>query len=844
MGISLPIRVTPWRSVKVLFGIATALLLSILPAAHADDVNRQESNYEEIVVTGSRIARSEAFEGVPVTVFDRGDIEQSNATTLNEFLRDLSMVPAGAVDDTFTQGFAPASAGINLRGLGVSRTLVLLDGRRMSIFPFAQEGSESFVDINLIPLGAVERIEVLQDGASAIYGADAVTGVVNIVTRRYVDGLTLSGRYGQTSEGDGEEALASLSWGRRGDRGSLSLGIDLFDRSQVDARDRSLTASANGPIDDRSGAGNPGSVIRPAVAPFPVAEPRCPAESIVSVGGPATLCAFDFAPFVTLIPETRRIGTLAAGEYDLTPAVTAFAQASYTHSVSERALAPTAISDLLFVDPANPNNIFPGEPVLVIYRFLELGPRVDEFETDAVNATAGLAGEIGDWEWESAFSASVIDTRVTGINGYATQEDMQAAIDAGTLNPFGASPDFDPASVSVTTRRDGEARLYAFDTRASGDLRAMAHGMLQAAVGIEFRSEEFTDRFDPLTESGAVMGIGGTSGDGDRDIAASYGELLLPVLPELELQLAARVDHYSDFGTTFNPKLGAAWRPSKRLLVRANVGTGFKAPALHELYSGDIVSFSSILDPTTSGVEEVMTTASGNADLDAEETTNYGLGLVFDVNDNWQLGVDFWRIHNDNAVTSNAQYYVDNEALFPDNVVRDGSGAIVEVLAPFRNVAEQRLQGLDLQTTVSFDLGGFGELDLRGVASYLDEFERRPAAGQPFEDLVGHDGVVEWRLRSTAEWSRNDVTVSLTGHYTDSYDRPAAADEIGSWTRFDARLTWSPRFLAGGVLTGGADNLFNREPPADPFFEGWPFVNRALHDNRGRFAFLEYRHSF
>ena len=110
-------------------------------------------------------------------------------------------------------------------------------------------------------------------------------------------------------------------------------------------------------------------------------------------------------------------------------------------------------------------------------------------------------------------------------------------------------------------------------------------------------------------------------------------------------------------------------------------------------------------------------------------------------------------------------------------------------------------------------------------------------------DIAGHDGVVDWRASSTAQWSKSDISIGITAHYVDSYDRPAADDEISSWTSFDARLTWSPGFLKGGVLTGGVDNLFDRAPPPDPFLEGWPFLNPALHDNRGRFAFLENRHS-
>ena len=217
---------------------------------------------DKFEVTGSHIKRTD-FEGMSsVVVMDQAFIEKSGFTSLNQLFRDVIYNSTGVVDEQFTQGFTPGSASIDLRGVGVNRTLVLVNGRRTPLFPFGQEGGASFVDINLIPLGAVERVEILKDGASAIYGSDAIAGVVNIILRDDYDGVEASLQYGQASEGDGEEGWLNLTGGHTGEKGNVTFILDYLQRDTVWAKDRAITASANGPIDDRSSFGNPGTIIR------------------------------------------------------------------------------------------------------------------------------------------------------------------------------------------------------------------------------------------------------------------------------------------------------------------------------------------------------------------------------------------------------------------------------------------------------------------------------------------------------------------------------------------------------------------------------------------------------
>jgi len=330
-------------------------------------------------------------------------------------------------------------------------------------------------------------------------------------------------------------------------------------------------------------------------------------------------------------------------------------------------------------------------------------------------------------------------------------------------------------------------------------------------------------------------------------VSAAYAEFSIPVLTNLELQLAGRYDDYSDFGGTFNPKLGLRWLPRYDLLLRFNAGTGFKAPALHELYSNEIRSFEKVYDPVVGELVEVETLASGNQDLQAEESENYNLGLVWDVTHDWDLGIDYWRIENENAVTSAAQYYVNNEALYPGSVERLPNGDIDKINTEFQNVAVQKLWGIDLDTGVNWRTDQAGQFRFTLAGSYLGAFEQEPVEGAGFVDLAGKDGRPEWRAQSALMWNKSDYAASLTLNYVGGYDRRIIGMEdyeVGSWTTIDGQFNWMPAGLRGGKLTFGVQNIFDMPPPEDPYLEGWPFINRALHNPRGRFIYLGYKHNF
>jgi outer membrane receptor protein involved in Fe transport len=818
-------------------GIGTTLLSQPAYAVSEDRLELQ--TYE---VTGSRIPRADTEGLAPLALFDREILDRSGAATVNDFLRDMVFNSAGTYDEQFTQGFAPGTSSIDLRGMGVNRTLVLLDGRRLPVYPFGHEGTQSFVDINAIPLAAIERIEVLKDGASAIYGADAVAGVVNIITRKDMDGAEGSIQLGTTSEGDGEEVRLNAVAGKHWEQTSGTLVVDYFNRQAVMAKDREISSSANGPIDDRSFLGNPGTWI-PLSGPtagLPQADVNCPAERIIT-SGPASFCSYDFAPWATLIPETERLGLSGNLDHHLGDGMRLFARAMFSRSYSERDLAPTNNApDLFFVPGADLNNPL-GEDMVVLYRMEELGPRRDEFDIDSYNVLAGIGGYAGSWDWEAAVGYGRVDAKITGVKGYASLDDLQAAVFDGTLNLFGDSPNFDADSVSYTTGREGESKHYFADVKATGELFEMDSGTVQMAVGAEVRREEFSDKWDEQTESGAILGICGVSAEGDRNLKSAYAELSVPAMEELELQLAGRYDHYSDFGGTFNPKLGLRWQPRSDFLLRASAGTGFKAPALHELYSGDIDSFESLIDGGNL-VSDIPTTITGNPNLEAEESRSLNLGFVWDITSNWDLGVDGWWLKNENAVSNDPQYIPDNEDQYADLIERDASGDLVSLTSPFQNIAAQKLLGLDIDTHVNWRTEHAGRFRFGVLASYLGSFKQEAVEGDGFESLTGKDGRPRLRGQATLSWKRAAYGANLTANHTGGYDRPAVDDSIDSWTTLDAQFNWTPQELKSGTVTLGVKNLLNEEPPEDPYFEGWPFINRALHNPRGRFIYLGYKH--
>ena len=860
-------------------GIAGLVIGTSAIAAEGDT-----AKLDKVEVTGSHIKRVDIEGPSPVLVIDRDDIDRSGANTINDILKNLAENTAGNLDDQFSLGFARTSAGVDLRGFGLTRTLVLINGRRLPVFPFGQNGSESFVDLNLIPLGAVERIEILKDGASAIYGSDAIAGVVNIILRKELDRPEFTVGYGDSANGGGEERTFQLVGGATGGKSNFLFVLDHLDRDSLQASDRDYAASANGYIDDRSSTGNPGTIFRSPTGPAAGASEHfssantthpskeCPTNDIVpTLNG--TKCVFDYASYVSLIPAAKRTSAMGVWNHEINNSLEAFARLNLTRSNSARAIAPAP--DRFAISATNPNNPYSGEDISIAYRLLELGPRVDETTSNAYSLLGGLKGNLGiSWDWELAAGYSRIDVVDIGTSGYATVSGVEEAIENGDLNPFDDTSGFDAESVSYEPRRDGESTLLTYDYRMSGDIVDMPHGVLSLAAGIEWRKETFSDQSDAPSENNDIIGSGGTSADGQRDAKAAYLEFSIPLSRKAQMQVAGRVDDYSDFGSTFNPKAAIEYRPVSSLLLRASAGTGFKAPALHELYTGSLVSFLHVKDVRNcnvakaandsagiekfcNGLQEIPVVSQGNPDLDAEESISYNLGTVWQTTRNLSIGADIWYIKNENAVSDNPQFLLDNEETSPDfaaQIIRDDpadpDNEIDYILNEFQNVAAQKLYGIDFTTNYQRSIGRASRFSTSLSINHLLSFKEQPAPGADFAEYAGNDGIPDWRANADINFmlGKHETGLGLTyiGGYSNEGDFPGGAnalkEEVGSWTTIDLLYAYNTPWAS--KISLGIKNVFDTDPPADPDTNGWPFYNQALHSPRGRYYYARYKQQF
>ncbi|MGB5246802.1 MAG: TonB-dependent receptor plug domain-containing protein, partial [Woeseia sp.] len=376
----------------------------------------QDDSVEEVVVTGSRIGRSSDFESPsPITTVDREYIDNSGYLNLQQL---LEKVPATGNGTFSTRGnnqdsTANGASAVSLRGLGADATLVLVNGRRVAISSFAESVTTNFVDINSLPIAAIERVEILKDGASAVYGSDAVAGVVNVVLRNNFEGFEVTAGYGNTSESDSSETTMSAIWGTGSSNGNVTMIFDYFKNDSLFNFERPKLATANqssrGGEDFRSSRGFPGTFI---VDGTTTVDPTCPPDRNVGV------CVFDYGPFNVLIPESERTGLIVLGNRSLSSTVELFTEIGVQHNTSIAQGAPTPLDDSagLTVPTTHPNNPFTGASTIDVFRFrpVDAGPRQWSIESDNLRLLLGLRGEWNDWKWEVAGSRGRSESLQTG----------------------------------------------------------------------------------------------------------------------------------------------------------------------------------------------------------------------------------------------------------------------------------------------------------------------------------------------------------------------------------------------------------------------------------------------
>lgn len=845
--------------------------------AAVPDESLDSAAAEGIVVVGSRIARVNVDTPNPVQIFDDESIAATGAATLEDFLLESNIAGPGIVNEAATLAQVAGSSFFDSRGFGTGYTLVLLNGRRL---PGTPTTGEAATDLNQIPLAAVERVEFLSQGASALYGSDAISGVINIVTKRRFNGLSLLGRYGISDKGDGNQYRLSMVAGASSDRGSAVLTAEYYAQKAVRATARPLIRSALNediPNDGRSPAGFPGTIIDTS---FTTAVPyvSCPESSVreSTVSSNGEECAFDIAPLYQVFPTNERFSASGFAEYDVTDNLNVWGDIRYARVFTEvrNGAAPALFLVPTTAIPADqlPAEFADEEEVYIYRRIVDGGPRA----RDQTNQTFGVAAG-ADYEWapghklEGYFQHTWVDNNSIGVGGQVSTSRLQDAVADGTFDLFNLNGQDVIDAITVRTFRVAQLEETVWNAVASGRIPFFGDTSLGYAIGAEARNESYADEVDPITEDNDIAGGAGSTGAGFRNSKAAFAELVFSPFDMLELQGALRYDDIrgvaGKLGDQLTYQLAGKFQPIEQILVRANYGTGFKAPSLGELYLGTSFGVQSAIDvraceeagdPEDPNCDEreIRSQGGGNPNLKPEESVSWGVGVVANPLPSLRLSADYWNIKVDGKIGAlGIQEILNNEDQYPELVNRIG-GRLVDpdsfVRTNLQNLVTEQGRGIDFvanfNTDVYNDVGLVAELR----ASHLLAFERQTSAIQPLCDEAGTTSEPKWRGNARLGLNGGAWNTNVSARYTGkTVDNPGgrvsgSCDFASPEDRFQVddylQIDWNIGFKVEETyrFTLGVRNVFDKAPPVSVSAAGgWPFYDQNLYDNMGRFIYVE-----
>nr|WP_295382195.1 TonB-dependent receptor [Pseudoxanthomonas sp.] len=868
--------------------LALAISLAILsPLLHAQDTDANapapDKTLDAVVVTGSNIKRSDTAGPNPVQVVTREDIERTGKSTLTDVLRSLSANAGNSYDEQYTGSFSAGSASIGLRGLSPKNTLVLVNGYRVANFGFALNTQDTFVDLNALPIGAVERIEVLKDGASAVYGSDAIAGVVNIILRRNFQGIEVGGAVGGATRGglDEQKANLLLGFGDLEQQGwNVLFGLDLLKRERLDADERAFTRSGDfrdkpgGRLAGWSTAG--GNWLLNPRQPTPFSP--CPDGSVLrpysDFGStlPGNACAFNAQPYKTLQPGAERIQASLSATFRLGERTELFADLLYSHNQADQIFsAPLTVGPGLraynpatgtLVDipvvlpvghPNNPN----GVPLPFEYTFFDLGPRLKDNTQVFYRALAGLRGQTERWDWEVAAETSQSLQREY-VDNFINRYAFQRILADGSYDFL--DPSRTPAPLNdlrLQTKRPGYYRLDGISAKASTSFLELPAGSIGFAWGAEFRRESLDARTSRQVLSGTELRPAINIVKGERKVSAAYAEFSVPLHQTLELQLAGRADHYDDFGNAFSPKVALRWQPLESLLLRGSFSRGFRAPSLPEIAPGQTISYGTVVDPydplSPGGSRGVTNVRTGNPDLDAERSKNFNIGAVWSPDADTSIGLDYYRIEQDNLIKpDNAQFIVNNPTQFPGRVIRDAQGRIQIITNQYSNQGELKTSGIDLDFSRTFRTASAGNFTLSGSWTHLLEFKQPLVAGQAPYDGAGNNrlgALPKNRGTTSLGWEAGDWESTLSLQYIAGYDQrvstqasnPGLRDKVKPYHQLDLYVAYQG--IPKTTLSLAVQNLTDKDPPFDPA-GGSNGFDITQYNLRGQFVSLGVKYRF
>jgi iron complex outermembrane recepter protein len=835
------------------------------PPPAADDL-------DEIIVTGSRIRGAEPV-GSTVTTVSRQDIELAAPVSTTALIQRLPQVFNLGVSESSRgqsggSGNITYGSAINLRGLGPFSTLTLIDGHRA-----VPQGTTGFgVDASIIPTAALARVEVVADGASALYGSDAVAGVVNLILRRDFEGVEASVRGGS---GDAySERQASLIGGHSWDSGNLMAAYEYSYHSNLNGQDRDFfrgDLTARGGRDFRVAQCNPGNIVVGGVSHAIPAGGVTPATANLLVPGTTNRC--DNAQYQDLLPEQERHSFVTTFNHEFNERFRVFADAFWTrrefvNQVGDQNAALTVRNvNPFFVAPPGST----ATSVTVNYAFGDQLPSNDTFGfSEAYQASVGTAINVfGDWNMEASYSYGRDTERSTsqyGINNAALTAALARTDPATALNPFSTAPNNAAALQGLANQlfiAPGDTRFQGWEVKFDGPIATLPGGELRAAVGYEGQQLTSVSGLINGTWDAPVRAI---TPEVKRTVNSAYAELLVPLfgaenaragLRELTVDLAVRSDNYSDLadGSTVNPKYGIDWAPLDNLKFRGTYGESFRAPTFAQIYGNSSALYvQNYSDPTRGGaITQGVTLSGGNLDLEPETASTWTFGVDLLPTPDLKLNLTYFHIEYEKQITS---YLSDLTILNREDqfagtgiIVRDPDPAFIAQLVatkPIRgvlpnpvtlyvdgrtnNLGTSIVAGYDLMASYDFEVGAAGKFALGLSATYFDTYE---VAITPTADRVDQLNTIfnplRFKARANVTWSKGGMLGAMYVNYLDSYDNNliTPVQTVDGKTTVDLNLSYA--FQGQGFSEGlraslDVVNLFDTEPS---------FVNIAQSPNGG-----------
>jgi iron complex outermembrane receptor protein len=843
----------------------TTLLLAVLATfarmpAQAEDApasataTGEVQQLNRVTVTGSNIRRTDIETPSPVQVLKAEDIAKSGYSSIADVLHNVTANNMGSLGQATPGAFGAGGSGISLRGLTVGATLVLIDGHRMASYPLPDDGERDFVDISSIPIDAVERIEVLKDGASAVYGSDAIAGVVNVILKKQHQGGTLHAEIGSSYKGDGTTTHLSgiVGTGNLDTEGyNAYVSVDYRHQNPIQLTDRPYllpaALTAYGAQDLTSDPFNPNLQVSPRT------------ENLSLLGKFTRSLSEDWTLGVSaslLGSEATQVGLFnsTAPPDGSTVGITNFI-------FGARHPNPSPASLLSVIDPAT------GQPVAGT--FPDLGPQTSKTSSTSYRLVAELNGSWGPWDVQAAAGLTRVTT-ILRMRNFLSLPGLQAALTNGSYSIAGgaasaAAYDLVTPDASSTSHND----LHFISLRASREVMKLPGGSLSMGGGLEYdhRSldEHFPDGFANGYQSSNIYAFG----VGKENITAAYVELVAPVLKQLEIDAAARVDHYDTYGSSTTPKFGVKYTPLRELTLRGTYGEGFRAPNPVETgTSGSAAGFLPALTDTALCAQFNVCQNVGGTELQLpghnlqpEKSKSWTLGFILEPMRQLNVSVDYYDIRINNQIVAvglfgqdqidrpgyyGTQLYRTNSPTTANAAPTSANDTILYGTYPFINLGQTRTNGIDLDLRLNLDGGEYGHftpsLQWSHMLHYTIQrngvsYELAGTHGPSF--VSTNTGTPRDRASLALTWDQGPLQVTGTVNYTSSFsvvDPSYAVNScddaigylfasgsagnsslctVGSFTEFNlsSRYTLDKHW----TFRGSVNNLFNRQAPADAF---------------------------